>query len=81
MSASGGISLDQTVSFFWNSVSSEVPNRTTLAKRYTYTCLNSADAETVRGLFPSLILYFQTEEGGSAKKLEGFAGVSTLVLI
>ena len=56
MSASGGISLDLTVVFFfvvvvafWNSVSSDVPHLTSLAKR-------------------SIILYFQTEEGGAAKK-------------
>ena len=52
MSASGGISLDLTVVFFffvvvafWNSVSSDVPHLTSLAKRYMYNCLNSADAE------------------------------------
>ena len=52
MSASGGISLDLTVFFFfvvvvafWNSVSSDVPHLTSLAKRYMYNCLNSADAE------------------------------------
>ena len=43
VSASGRIPLDLTV--FWNSVSSDVPHLTTLAKRYIYTCLNSADAE------------------------------------
>ena len=41
--ASGGVPLDLTV--FWNSVSSEVPDLTKCAKRYIYTCLNSADAE------------------------------------
>ena len=50
MSASGGISLDLTFFFvvvvaFWNSVSSDVPHLTSLAKRYMYNCLNSADAE------------------------------------
>ena len=30
---------------FWNSVSSDVPHLTSLAKRYMYNCLNSADAE------------------------------------
>ena len=49
MSASGGISLDLTVFIFvvafWNSVSSDVPHLTSLAKRYMYNCLNSADAE------------------------------------
>ena len=51
MSASGGISLDLTVFFFlvvvafWNSVSLVyVPHLTSLAKRYMYNCLNSADA-------------------------------------
>ena len=47
MSASGGISLDLTVVVvayaFWNSVSSDVPHLTSLAKRYMYNCLNSAD--------------------------------------
>ena len=50
MSASDGISLDLTVVFvvvvvvaFWNSVSSDVPHLTSLAKRYN--CLNCADAE------------------------------------
>ena len=48
MSASGGISLDLTVVVvvvvaFWNSVSSDVPHLTSLAKRYN--CLNCADAE------------------------------------
>ena len=66
MSASGGIFLDLTGFFFviafWNSVSSDVPHLTSLAKRYMYNCLNSADAER------SIILYFQTKEGIAAKK-------------
>ena len=55
MSASGSISLDLTGFFFffvvvvvvafWNSVSSDVPHLTSLAKRYMFNCLNSADAE------------------------------------
>ena len=43
MSVSGGISLDLTVFVvvvvvvaFWNSVSSDVPHLTSLAKRYMY---------------------------------------------
>ncbi|GFO06838.1 Zinc finger bed domain-containing protein 4 [Plakobranchus ocellatus] len=43
VTASGGIPLDLTV--FWNSVSSDLPHLSVLAKRYIYTCLNSADAE------------------------------------
>ena len=35
--------LDLTV--FWNSVGSDVPHLTPVAKRYIYTCFNSADAE------------------------------------
>ena len=66
--SSDSISLDWTVFFFffWKSVSSEVPHRTTLAKRY-----NSTPALILlmlRGPSPSIILYFQTEEGGSSKK-------------
>ena len=65
MTASDGISLDLTVVFvvvvvvvvaFWNSVSSDVPHVTSLAKRYN--CLNCADAE--RSFSRSIILYFQT---------------------
>ena len=70
MSASGSISLDLTVFFFlfffvafWNSVSSDVPHLTSLAKRYMYNCLNSADAERS---FSFYNLVFS--EGGAAKK-------------
>ena len=73
MSASGGISLDLTVFFivvvaFWNSVSSDVPHLTSLAKRYMYTCTTALILLMLRGHSPSIILYFQTEEGGEAKK-------------
>ena len=76
MSASGGISLDLTVFFvvvvaFWNSVSSDVPHLILLRlQRDTCTTLILL---MLRGPSPSIILYFQTEEGDAAKKkIKGF---------
>ena len=73
MSASGSTSLDLTgfvvvvVVAFWNGVSSDVPHLTSLVKRYDVQLL------MLRGPSPSIILYFQTEEGGAAKKnIKGF---------
>ena len=73
MSASGGISLDLTVVVFfffafWNSLSLDVPHLTSLAKRYMYKTSTAFILLMLRGSSPSIILYFQTEEGGAAKK-------------
>ena len=73
MSASGGISLDLAVVFvvvvvvaaFWNSVSSDVQ---ILLRLQRDTCTTALILLMLRGPSPSIILYFQTEEGGAAKK-------------
>ena len=67
MSASGGMSLDLTVFFFvvfWNSVSSDVPH----LRLQRDTCTTALILLMLRGPSPSIILYFQTEKGGAAKK-------------
>ena len=78
MSASHGISLDLTVVFvvvvvvvvaFWNSVSSDVPHLTSLAKRYMYNCLNCADAERSFSIYN---LVFSDRRRCSGKKIKGF---------
>ena len=77
MSAAGGISLDLTVFFvvvvvaFWNSVSSDVPHLTSLAKRYMYNCLNSADAERSFSII-LLSCIFRQKKAVQRKKIKGF---------
>ena len=74
MSASGGISLDLTVVCFcvvvafWNSVSSDVPHLTSLAKRYMYNCLNSADAERSFSIYS--LVFSDRRRRCSEKKLK-----------
>ena len=76
MSASGGISLDLTVFFFvvvvafWNSVSSDVPHLTSLAKRYMYNCLNSADAERSFSIYS--LVFSDRRRRCIEKKIKGF---------
>ena len=76
MSASGGISLDLTVAFFfvvvtfWNSVSSDVPHLTSLAKRYMYNCLNSADSERSFSIYN--LVFSDRRRRCSEKKIKGF---------
>ena len=74
MSASGGISLDLTVVVFfvvafWNSVSSDVPHLISLAKRYMYNCLNSADAERSFSIYN---LVFSDRRRRCSEKKNGF---------
>ena len=77
MSASDGISLDLTVFFvivvvvaFWNSVRSDVPHLTSLAKRYMYKCLNSADAERSFSIYN--LVFSDRRRRCSEKKIKGF---------
>ena len=77
MSASGGISLDLPVFFFfffvlvafWNSVRSDVPHLTSLAKRYMYN-LNSADAERSFSIY--YLVFSDRRRRCSKKKIKGF---------
>ena len=75
MSASGGISLDLTVFVvvvvlvaFWNSVSSDVPHLTSLAKRYMYNCFNYADAERFFSMYN--LVFSDRRRRCSEKKLK-----------
>ena len=73
MSASGGMSLDLffvVVVVFWNIVSSDVPHFTSLAKRYMYNCLNSADAE--RSFSTYNLVFSDRRRRCSEKKIKGF---------
>ena len=72
MSASGGISLDLTVGFlllllllFGTVLVQMFP---ILLRLQRDTCTTALILLMLRGLSPSIILYFQTEEGGAAKK-------------
>ena len=71
MSASGGISLDLTVAFFlllllFGTVL--VKMFPILLRLQRDTCTTALILLILRGPSPSIILYFQTEEGGAAKK-------------
>ena len=63
MSASGGISLDLTVVFCV-----VVPHLTSLAKRYMYNCLNSADAERSFSIYS--LVFSDIRRRCSEKKLK-----------
>ena len=81
MSASGGISLDLTVAFFlllllFGTVL--VQMFPILLRSQRDTCTTALILLMLRGPSPSIILYFQTEEGGAAKKIKGF-GVLVLL--
>ena len=70
MSASGGISLDLTVFFllllkFGTVLVQMFP---ILLRLQRDTCTTGLILLMLRGPSPSIILYFQTEEGGAAKK-------------
>ena len=79
MSASGGISLDLSVLFFfffvafWNSVRFPI-----LLRLQRDICTTALILLMLRGPSPSIILYFQTEEGGAAKKKNKGFGVLVL---
>ena len=71
MSASGGISLDLTVVFFvllllFGTVL--VQMFPILLRLQRDTCTTALILLMLRGPSPSIVLYFQTEEGGAAKK-------------
>ena len=74
MSASGGISLDLTVYFcccFFGTVL--VQMFPILLRLQRDTCTTALILLMLRGPSPSIILHFQTEEGGAAKKkIKGF---------
>ena len=77
MSGSGGISLDLAVVFFllllllFGTVL--VQMFPILLRLQRDTCTNALILLMLRGPSPSIILYFQTEEGGAAKKkIKGF---------
>ena len=70
MSASGGISLDLTVLFvllllFGTVLVQMFP---ILLRLQRDTCTTALILLMLRGPSPSIVLYFQTEEGGAAKK-------------
>ena len=71
MSASGGISLDLTVVFllllllFGTVLVQMFP---ILLRLQRDTCTTALILLMLRGPSPSIILYFQTEEGGASKK-------------
>ena len=71
MTASGGISLDLTVVFFvllllFGTVL--VQMFPILLRLQRDTCTTALILLMLRGPSPSIVLYFQTEEGGAAKK-------------
>ena len=76
MSASGGISLNLTVVFFvllllFGTVL--VQMFPILLRLQRDTCTTALILLMLRGPSPSIVLYFQTEEGGAAKKkIKGF---------
>ena len=75
MSASGGISLDLAVVFFlllllllFGTVLVQMFPILLRLQRDTCRCTTALILLMLRGPSPSIILYFQTEEGGAAKK-------------
>ena len=83
MSASGGISLDLTVFLFFFFFlllfgTVLVQMFPIILRLQRDTCTTALILLMLRGPCPSIILYFQTEEGGAAEKK--FKGFGVLVL-